>query len=363
MSRVLTVLFALVVMGAAYVLWNSMTLDQVPLVGGLLTTLTDPGAPVAAADRTTQIVTVTSGESAAQIGSDLQARGLVRSALAFRLMAEQQGVQNELAAGVYELSPSMSTTQILQTIAKGKTRRGIVATIPEGWRATQIAERLQGLGFTNGPDFLAAVGKPVSVPGADLLGPPPPPSLEGYLFPQTYAVQFAVSGQHAAALMVQMFRQQVANQLTAAAPGSKLTPEQVVTLASIVEREARLPSERPIIASVYLNRLAIGMPLQADPTVQYAVANRDGAAAAAYGYWKANLTNADLQVASPYNTYVHNGLPPGPICSPGEASIQAVLHPAKTDYLYFVAKGDGSHLFARTLDEQNQHIQQITHGS
>jgi UPF0755 protein len=142
---------------------------------------------------------------------------------------------------------------------------------------------------------------------------------------------------------------------------TKLSPHQVLTLASIVEREAKQASERPLIASVYLNRLAASLPLQADPTVQYAVATRDGAAASAYHYWKQDLTSADLQIDSPFNTYVVPGLPPGPICSPGEASIRAVLQPAQTDYVYFVANTDGSgtHLFARTLDEHNANVAKV----
>ena len=140
----------------------------------------------------------------------------------------------------------------------------------------------------------------------------------------------------------------------------KLNPQQVITLASIVEREAKMPSERATIASVYLNRLAKDMPLQADPTVQYAVATRDGQAAARYDYWR-NLSPDDLSIASAYNTYAHPGLPPGPICNPGEASIRAVLQPAQTDYLYFVADTDGSgtHLFAKTLDEHNANVARL----
>ena len=180
--------------------------------------------------------------------------------------------------------------------------------------------------------------------------PTPPPRLEGYLFPETYEVPQKVSGPKAAEMMVRMFSQRVGT-IIRSQPESKLTPHQVLTLASIVEREAKQPSERPLIASVYLNRLAADLPLQADPTVQYALATRDGPAAGAYHYWKQDLTPADLQIDSPFNTYVISGLPPGPICNPGEPSIRAVLQPAKTDYLYFVATTDGSgtHLFARTL--------------
>ncbi|HWQ28370.1 MAG TPA: endolytic transglycosylase MltG, partial [Dehalococcoidia bacterium] len=141
-----------------------------------------------------------------------------------------------------------------------------------------------------------------------------------------------------------------------------LTPWQVVTLASIVEREARVPEERPLIASVFLNRLRLGIPLQADPTVQYALAN-DPANVEAFGYWKSELTVDDLRLDSPYNTYVYVGLPPGPICNPGLDAIRAVLRPAQTNYLFFVAKPDGSHAFAETLEEHERNVAQYQGGS
>jgi UPF0755 protein len=197
------------------------------------------------------------------------------------------------------------------------------------------------------------------VPGVNVLGDPAPQRLEGYLFPDTYEVPQKVSGSRAAELMVRMFQQRLGSALRI--NETTLTPFQVLTLAAIVEREAKQSSERQTIASVFLNRLAASLPLQADPTVQYAVASRDGAAAAAYSYWKTALTEADLQLDSPYNTYLYPGLPPGPICNPGEASVRAVLQPAHTDYLYFVAQTDGSgtHLFARTLDEHNANVNRV----
>jgi len=162
--------------------------------------------------------------------------------------------------------------------------------------------------------------------------------------------------------MVRMFNQRVGDALRSQ-PESSLTPRQILTLASIVEREAKQASERPMIASVYLNRLAAKLPLQADPTVQYAIATRDGPSAIAYNYWKQDLTPTDLLIDSPFNTYQVPGLPPAPICNPGEASIRAVLQPAKTDYLYFVATTDGSgtHLFAKTLDEHNANVDKVNH--
>ena len=358
MARLLVVVFAVVVVAAGlavgyYVLGDSSSLATV------IAPLADPTAPVDASDTTKQVVTVAPGSSAGDIGGILQERGLIRSALVFRLAADQAGVGTSLAAGDYELSRSMSTPEIIQVLAKGEVKRGLVATIPEGWRSEQIADRLQATGFASRDEFLQAVASPQSVPGFDVLPRPAASRLEGYLFPETYQVPQQVSGSRAAELMVRMFGQRVGATLqTSAEP--KLTPQQVITLASIVEREAKVPSERATIASVYLNRLDQSMPLQADPTVQYAIATRDGAAASAYDYWR-KLTSDDLTISSPYNTYAHTGLPPGPICNPGEASIRAVLQPAQTDYLYFVATNDGSgtHLFARTLDEHNANVARV----
>ena len=359
MARLLVIIFALVVVGAAVGIGYFVLDDSSSVLGRALGQMVDPMAPVDANDRSLVTVSVPPGSTANDIGAELQQRGLVRSSLAFRVAADQADVGSTLSAGDYELSKSMSTPEIVQVLAKGQVKRGLVATIPEGWRSEQIADRLQATGFASRDDFLKAVASPQSVPGADALPKPSVPRLEGYLFPETYEVPQAVSGSRAAELMVRMFSQRMSDALRTP-PESKLNPEQVITLASIVEREAKVPSERATIASVYLNRLAQNMPLQADPTVQYAVATRDGTAAAAYDYWRP-LTADDLTIESPYNTYLHMGLPPGPICNPGEASIRAVLDPAQTEYLYFVAQTDGSgtHLFAKTLDEHNANIAKV----
>jgi UPF0755 protein len=365
MARLLVVLFALVVIGAGVAIGYFVLDDSTPVLGSAVGQMVDPMAPVDPNDTTQVTVSIPPGSTANDIGAELAQLGLVRSPLFFRLAADQADVGGSLAAGNYELSKSMSTPEIVQVLARGEVKRGLVATIPEGWRSEQIADRLQSTGFASRDDFLRAVSSPQSVPGFDVLPQPPVGRLEGYLFPETYEVPQAVSGSHAAELMVRMFGQRMGDALktsssTSTSSASKLSPQQVITLASIVEREARVPDERATIASVYLNRLAQNMPLQADPTVQYAVATRDGAAASAYDYWRA-LTPGDLTIDSPYNTYVHMGLPPGPICNPGEASIRAVLQPAQTDYLYFVAQTDGSgtHLFARTLDEHNANVAKV----
>jgi peptidoglycan lytic transglycosylase G len=360
MARLLVILFALIVVGVGAAIGYYVLGDSSPVLGTQLVQLADPLAPVDPQDTSRQVITVAQGATASDIGADLQQHGLIRSALAFRLAAEQAGVGASLSAGQYELSRSMSTNDIIQVLARGQVKRGLVATIPEGWRSEQIADRLEATGFASRDEFMRAVTAPAAVPGFELLGQPPPTRLEGYLFPETYEVAEKVSGSRAAELMLRMFSQRVEVALRARTD-SQLTPHQVLTLASIVEREAKQPSERATIASVYLNRLADKLPLQADPTVQYAVATRDGPSALAYNYWKNELSPADLEIDSPYNTYRVPGLPPGPICNPGEAAIKAVLQPAKTDYLYFVATTDGSgtHLFARTLDEHNQNVARV----
>jgi UPF0755 protein len=358
-TRLLVILFALVVIGAGALI-GSFVLTGESGLGSTITAMADPLAAVDPEDASRQTVTVRSGASAADIGADLQERGLVRSSLAFRLAAEQSGVGGSLAAGDYDLSRSMTTNEILQVLARGQVKRGLVATIPEGWRIEQIADRLESTGFSSRDEFLRAAATPATVPNFELLSLARPPTLEGYLFPETYEVPQPVSGSRAAELMLQMFTTRLGPSLRAPSE-SGLTAHQILTLASIVEREARVPAERATIASVFLNRLEADLPLQADPTVQYALASRDGPRASAYNYWKTDLSPDELRLESPFNTYVHKGLPPSPICNPSEASVRAVLEPAQTDYLYFVATTDnsGTHLFARTLDEHNANVAKV----
>jgi UPF0755 protein len=194
--------------------------------------------------------------------------------------------------------------------------------------------------------------------GISLTDPPPAgASLEGYLFPETYEVAKGANVRTLIEMMTHQFDKAVTPKLRGQFTDRHLTVHQAVTLASIVEREAAIPAEQPIIASVYLNRLQRNMPLQADPTVQFAVAASNPGEAATIGFWKADLTRDDLKLPSPYNTYAQRGLPPGPICSPGLSALEAVGTPADTEYLYFVAKGDGSHVFAKTDAEHAANVE------
>jgi UPF0755 protein len=195
-------------------------------------------------------------------------------------------------------------------------------------------------------DFEKAGKEPAAIRDLD----PEASDLEGYLFPDTYSLGREAPAESLVALMVAAFKKVFTDDLRAAARARGLTVREAVTLASLVEKETAVAEERPLVAAVYFKRRAIGMPMQADPTVIYAMERA--------GNYSGNIRREDLQMASPYNTYRYPGLPPGPIASPGKASLEAAVNPADVDYLYFVSKNDGSHVFARTLDEHNRNVQE-----
>jgi len=318
------------------------------------------GTPAAGSGQTITIK-IDKGENARTIGDKLEKAGVVRSATWFRMLAEIDGIQNDLAAGSYTFQPDTDTQAVLDRIKAGFYQPQILVTIPEGLRIEQVADLLQKKGVIQAQPLLDAIRAgqpPADLPAlGDLLGDRPQGvGLEGYIFPDTYYFPIKATPADVIKEMMNALADRFDPDLRAAIKAEGLTDYQALTLASIVEREAQVSSERPIIASVYLNRLKAGMPLQADPTVQYAVA-QDAASISSFGWWKQQLTQDDLKIQSPYNTYANAGLPAGPICNPGRGSIAAVAHPAQTTYLYFVAKGDGSHAFASTLDEHNANVQ------
>jgi len=309
----------------------------------------EPAGP----DATTRRFTVSKGETASQISERLQEEGLVASALAFRLRARSEGLDVNFQAGDYDLAPSMRPSEIMEALQHGRLA-GSALTIPEGWRLAQIADEVEARRPGSRAEFLqlALVGRSDLPALADR---PQGSSLEGYIFPDTYQLDADTSMQRLLDTMLRNFAQKVGPEHIARARAKGLSVHQLVTLASIVEREARVPGERTLIAAVYLNRMRQNMLLQADPTVQYAL-RPSNAGPGEGGYWKTALSGADLRVESPYNTYQRRGLPPGPICSPGLGSLDAVLDAGPTDLLYFVAKPDGSHLFAATLAEHNANV-------
>lgn len=306
--------------------------------------------PVSDDARTVRFV-VRPGESGAEIAANLERAGLVRSAWSFRLVARLRGAQGDLRAGEYELRPNMASGEIVEILRSGSDNR---FTVLEGWRLAEIADALERRGLAKRDEFLA-LARSGDFEGEFLRSRPPGASLEGYLFPDTQEILPGTPTREIVQLMLDNFGRRFTTEMRDVAAQRGLTVHQVVTLASVVEREAAVADERPLIAGVLFNRMRRGMKLQIDATVQYAAAGVEPSYSPA-GYWKKGLTQADLAVDSPYNTYRYAGLPPGPIANPGLASIRAVLEPAETDYLYFVAKPDGSHAFARTLKEHNENV-------
>lgn len=302
-------------------------------------------------------ITVEQGESARSIGHNLQDQGVIRSSRLFEVLVALTGVQDKLEAGSYEFDQGMPAIEAVHRIAEGKTASRDVV-VPEGRRAEEVGEILQRAGVVDRQAFLDALVK--SQYNEPFLAESSSASLEGFLFPAKYSFNRGVKASDVVDRMLQAFQSKVASQLQL--EGQAMTLDQVVTLGSIVEREAQDPSERPLIASVYLNRLRLGIALEADPTVQYALTTF-ALSVDAHGWWKKDLTLDDLKVDSPYNTYVHAGLPPGPIANPGLDSMLAVVRPARTNYLFFVAKNDGTgqHAFAETLEEHLANIQKYQH--
>ena len=260
--------------------------------------------------------------------------GLIRSPTFFRLYAKMRGGDRQIRPGMYELKKGMGYGEILEALTAGK---GLVrtVTIPEGFSVSQVARTL-ATKLQVPPESVEAAVRDTAL--RRRLGvPTAAPTIDGYLFPDTYIFPEGSTARQAVGLMVRRFEQVWKPQWTARLDTIGLTRNAVMTLASIVEKEAKVPDERPVIAGVYMNRLRVGMLLQADPTVQYALPNH-----------QTRLLYRHLRVKSPYNTYMNKGLPPGPIASPGRASIEAALYPAQVPYRYFVAFPDGHHEFRAT---------------
>lgn len=297
------------------------------------------------------LFTVSEGDSAATIGDALEEQGIVRSGRLFEVVVALNGVGSDLEAGEYEFDKGMAAFEVVHRIAEGRTASRVV-TVPEGLRVEEIGELLEANGVTTKAEFLTALVK--SEYGEPFLQQVATDDLQGYVFPAGYEFNRSTTADQVVATMLRGFQTNVFDAVSL--EGQGMSFHEVVTLASIVEREAATAEERPIIASVFLNRLRLGIPLQADPTVQFAVAT-DPASVEQYGYWKRELTLDDLTIDSAYNTYVYGGLPPGPIANPGLDSVLAVVRPAATNYLFFVAKADdGTHVFAETLEEHQANV-------
>jgi UPF0755 protein len=301
---------------------------------------------------------VQSNESVDSIANRLQDASLIRSPGYFRFRVRLSGLGDNIIAGRYRLDSGMSTSEIIHLLTSkdAALAQEVQVQFIEGWRTEQFAEALVDAGVIDSvDDFMAATQDPKwNDDFAFLHTRPSGVALEGYLFPDTYNFRVKSSPDDVIETLLTTFEARVSPNMVADADRLGMTLHQVITIASIVEREAQLPEERPVIASVYYNRIAVGMPLQADPTVQYQI----GTAA----NWWPELSPDDLQQNGRYNTYLNPDIPPGPICNPSLASIEAALHPAQTDFLFFVAKGDGSHAFARTAEEHQRNVDQYVRG-
>lgn len=289
------------------------------------------------------VVEIPRGAPASEAASRLAAKGVLAQRWPFLLLYGAGRWCYHLIAGSYLFDRPMRPLDVFRKLARGNiyTRS---ATIPEGSNRFDIARILQKRLDVPTQDFLQATQNPAAIHDLD----PQATSLEGYLFPDTYRFRYRASASHVAAVMVARFREVFREDFRQDLSRSGLNLHQAITLASMVEKECADPHDRPIVSEVFERRLRIGMLLESDPTVFYAV-ELDGGPAGA-------LTKSDLQIKSPYNTYLHAGLPPGPIANPGRASIRAVFHPASTRYLYFVSDAHGGHLFSRTLAEHLRNV-------
>jgi len=302
----------------------------------------ETGRPLRAANAPPLVLVVPPGSSVRDIGVQLQGIGLVRHPAVFQALVVVRGDEGRLRAGEYAIPGGLDLGQIEDKLARGDVIRHVV-TFPEGTNLEEMARIVAGQGIAPA-EFLAAARDPAPIRELD----PAATDLEGYVFPDTYDVS-RLPGASAALVgrAVRRFRAVIGPDLPAIKAGT-MSVREVVTLASLVELETARPEERPRVAAVFRNRLDKRMLLQTDPTVIYALRKA--------GKYDGNIRKEDLDIDSPYNTYGYAGLPPGPIASPGRASLQAVVHPAAVPDLYFVSRNDGSHEFSRTLAEHQRWV-------
>ena len=280
-------------------------------------------------------ISIRTGMSARAIGGQLQENGLIRHARFFEWFARWRGVADRLEAGNYQLDGSLTTGELLDVLLEAPLEM-VRVTIPEGLTRSEVASILQSSGIADSSRFMLVTRNQDLISQLGV----PSVSLEGYLFPETYFLPPDIEEEQIARLMVEQFFRVFSDDHFARLEAIDLSLHEAVTLASIVEREAVAAQERPTISAIFLRRLGLRRRLESCATVEFAL-----------GVHKKRLTNTDLRVVSPYNTYRHRGLPPGPIGSPGRASIEATLNPVETEFLYFVARGDGTHEFSRTNRE------------
>jgi peptidoglycan lytic transglycosylase G len=278
-------------------------------------------------------VVVEQGSTFADVARQLAAAGAIDNVLSFRLLARLRGQEADVRAGEYRFAAHQTQDEILRALVSGGAQVAVWVAIPEGFTARQIAQRLERDGVGPAGEFERAFERDTIVVGGRRTK-----NLEGYLFPSTYLVPLGASPSDVERQMTGEFFRQLPADAAARARLLRVTVPQAITVASLIEREAKVEADRPLIAGVIYNRLRLGIPLEVDATIEYALPEH-----------KAVLSFADLKIDSPFNTYTHAGLPPTPIANPGRPSMDAALRPSKTDYLYYVYCGGGHHVFAKTL--------------
>ena len=331
MKRILSILAVLVVVAAVGAgAWIYVTMER-------------PYKGYAEAE---QFVEIPAGSGSVSMGRRLAEMGVVRSATSFRVAVWLRGAGRRLQAGEYRFDRAMTTSEVVDKLARGDVYVRAI-TFREGLTVREMAALFESGGFGTAADFIAASKNAQLVTEID----PAARDLEGYLFPDTYTLQRRTTAEQLVERMVNRFKKALTSDIQQQASERGLSVRQLVTLASLVEKETGKAEERPIVAGVYSNRLRIGMGLQCDPTVIYALMLA--------GRYDGNIRKGDLQIDSPYNTYRYAGLPPGPIAAPGAASLAAAASPADVPYLFFVSRNDGSHVFATTLEEHNRNVNEF----
>jgi UPF0755 protein len=290
-----------------------------------------------------KVIFIKKGTHLKKVAEVLEQEGIIKNRQFFVFLATILGKKTKVRAGEYEFHTRMLPIEVLDALVKGQVKDHLV-TIPEGYTLSQIAQLLEGLNLVEKKGFLQKAFSPtfINTLGLSQLAGP---TLEGYLFPDTYHLFREMDPEEVIQMMVRQFKKVFGPDLANRASELGISEREAVILASIIEKETPLSEEKPLISAVFHNRLKMKIPLQSDPTVIYGIKNFNG-----------NLTKEDLLRRTPYNTYLIVGLPPTPICNPGKDSLLAALHPAPVPYLYFVSKNDGSHYFSSDIEEHNRAV-------
>ncbi|WP_459914312.1 endolytic transglycosylase MltG [Desulfocicer niacini] len=294
----------------------------------------------------TRLITISRGSVLKQISDTLYRNHLIKNSLLFQVFVRLQKKAGVIKAGEYELSAAMSPAHVLDILSRGKVKRHRI-TLPEGFTVAEVARQLEIAGLGSQADFMALAHDPAFCKSLEIATD----NLEGYLFPDTYFFEKNTPEKAILTTMVKRFQAVFIPEWRTRATQRGLSIHQVVTLASIIEKETGTPEERPLISSVFHNRLKRNMRLQSDPTVIYGITDFNG-----------NLTRRDLKTPTPYNTYVIKGLPPGPIANPGRQAMEAALFPADSRFYFFVSKNDTTHHFSATLREHNRAVGKYQRG-